>query len=249
MGPVNCSFFRKPSTSPALQCALFLIALIAAVRVDGRGSQDTPPADVAPADPIVLFDGKSMDRWEIADFGGQDRIEVIDGAIVCEPGYPIAGIRSLRDDLPTNDYMLELEAQKIDGTDFFCCLTFPVNDGHLSLVLGGWGGTTCGLSCLDEKDAAHNETRFVRRFPREQWFRIQIRMSGNRVVASIDGEEVVNADLAGRKISLRSEVLRTTPIGICAFETKAAWRNIRVTRIAPDTPANPDPDKREEPDR
>lgn len=246
---MKCPCFRNPSFFPAWQSALLLLAIIPAVRADGRGNQDTPPADVAPADPVVLFDGKTMDQWAIADFGGQDRIEVIDGAIVCEPGYPIAGIRSVRDDLPTNDYMIELEAQKIDGTDFFCCLTFPVNDDHLSLVLGGWGGTTCGLSCLDEKDAAHNETRFVRRFPREQWFRIQVRVAGNRVVASIDGEEVVNADLAGKKISLRSEVLRTTPIGICAFETKAAWRNIRVTRITAETPAQPDGGKREEPDR
>lgn len=229
--------------------AVFLVVAISCAITDGgcwQEVQDTPLAKVPSAEPIVLFDGKSMDQWEVADFGGQDKIEVVDGSICCEAGYPIAGIRSLRDDLPVTDYVIELEAKKIDGTDFFCCLTFPVNDSHLSLVLGGWGGATCGLSCLDEQDAAHNETRFVRRFPREQWFRIQVTVAGNRVVAAIDGEEVVNADLEGKKISLRPEVLKTTPVGICAFETRAAWRNIRVTPI----PAGEaDGDKRKESDR
>ncbi len=176
-----------------------------------------------------LFDGETMVGWEIVAFGGQDKIEVVDGSIVAEAGYPLAGIASTLKDLPRSGYTLALEAQKIDGTDFFCCVTFPVKEQHCSLVVGGWGGTLCGISCIDGDDASHNSTKWLKKFERGQWYDIEIKVTDDRIVCSVDDEVAVDLPLNGIELSLRSEVHSTTPIGICAFETKSAWRNIRLT--------------------
>ena len=74
-------------------------------------------------------------------------------------GSSMTGVTYQGKDLPRTDYEIRLEAQRIDGTDFFCGLTFPVHDAHLSLIVGGWGGSLVGLSSLDGKDASRNETR------------------------------------------------------------------------------------------
>ena len=38
--------------------------------------------------------------------------------------------------LPTINYELSLEARRVEGEDFFCCLTFPYKKTHASFVLG-----------------------------------------------------------------------------------------------------------------
>lgn len=198
----------------------------------------TPDQATTPEiDPSKLFDGETLNGWEIVDFGGQDNIEVVDGSIVAEAGYPLAGIACTLTDLPKTGYTLALEAQKIDGTDFFCCVTFPVKEQHCSLVLGGWGGTLCGISCINEEDASQNSTKWLKKFERGQWYAVEIRVTDDRIVCKVDNEVTVDLPLDGVELSLRSEVHSTTPIGICAFETKSAWRNIRLIPHPTDPPS------------
>ena len=199
---------------------------------DPANEPSSDDAAMSEQDSRELFDGETMDGWEIVGFGGQDKIEVVDDAIVAEAGYPLAGIASTLKDLPNSGYTLSLEAQKIDGTDFFCCVSFPVKDQHCSLVLGGWGGTLCGISCINTEDASQNSKKWLKKFERGQWYAIEIKVTDDRIVCSVDDEVMVDLPLDGVELSLRSEVHSTTPIGICAFETKSAWRNIRLTTLA-----------------
>ncbi len=97
---------------------------------------------------LELFDGKSLDGWKKTNFGGEGDVEVIDGQIILSMGYPMTGVTLAGGNLPTRNYEISLEAKRIEGTDFFCGLTFPVNDSHCSLIAGGWGGTLVGLSCI-----------------------------------------------------------------------------------------------------
>lgn len=175
-----------------------------------------------------LFNGKSMEGWELIEFGGQDQVAVSDGAIVAEAGYPMVGISCTAEDLPTENYRLRLDAKKIDGTDFFCLLTFPVGDSHASLVIGGWGGNVTGISCVDEQDANNNETRTLHKFETGKWYAIEVVVTAERVECFLDGEQVVNLERAGRKIALRNDVTITKPLSLCAFETRAAWRAIEL---------------------
>ena len=176
---------------------------------------------------VKLFNGKNTDGWKNSMFGGDGEIAVEDGQLILDMGNDITGV-TWKDEkvLPRVNYEISLEAQRVDGSDFFCGLTFPVKDDPCSLILGGWGGTVCGLSSLDFKDASENETTLFRDFKNGQWYKIRLRVLEKRITAWIDGKEIIDADLTGKKIGIRSEVEPSKPLGFCSFRTKAALRNI-----------------------
>jgi len=178
-----------------------------------------------------LFDGKSLGHWKSANFGGEGRVYLQDGQIVLEMGDSMTGITWTGEELPRIDYEIRLEAMKLDGNDFFCGLTFPVRDSHCSFIVGGWGGGTVGLSSLDGKDAAHNETSRIMNFADERWYRIRVRVAGSGIQAWIDDEKVVDAATANRRISTRPEVELSKPLGIATWVTKAAVRKIELRRL------------------
>ena len=150
------------------------------------------------------------------------------GKAIVEMGYPMSGVTSLRDDLPTVNYEISLEAKRLEGIDFFCCLTFPVQQSHCSLVVGGWAGAVVGLSNIDGQDAGHNETKKIMNFEDGRWYSIRVRVTTDHISAWIDDEPVVDVDTQGREISLRNETLPSRPLGISSFETKSAFRNIQI---------------------
>ncbi len=180
----------------------------------------------------LLFDGKSLTGWKVANFGGEGEVEVKDGAVMLEQGSDMTGITYARGDFPKMDYEVTLEGKRVSGNDFFCTTTFPVGDTHCSLVVGGWGGGTVGLSSLDGKDASQNETGKIRGFERDRWYRIRIRVTQDRITAWIDKEKVVDVATKGRKISIRVECELCRPFGIATWRTVGAVRDIRVRPLS-----------------
>ncbi len=85
-----------------------------------------------------LFDGKSLGKWKSTDFAGHNEVEVKDGRIVLNFGSELTGI-TWTGELPRMNYEIKLDAMRVDGTDFFCGLTFPVGDLPCSFIVGGWG--------------------------------------------------------------------------------------------------------------
>ena len=184
----------------------------------------------APRPPwISLFDGES-DGWEATDFGGQGDVHVEDGALVLEMGQPLTGV-TWPWPLPTSDYEIALEATRVDGTDFFCGLTFPVGDAHCSLILGGWGGSVAGLSCIDGLDASENDTTRYFAFVDGKPYAIRVRVTGEHIRAWLDDELIVDQPIAGRQIWLRPEVHLSRPLGIASYSTTAAVRAVRIRRL------------------
>lgn len=177
-----------------------------------------------------LFDGKSLDRWEITNFGGQGTVEIEDGTLVLGFGSSLTGV-TYKGDVPTMDYELSLEAKRLDGVDFFCGLTFPVAKSHCSLIVGGWAGTVVGLSSIDGLDASQNETTRFMTFKDNQWYRIRVRVRPDRIQAWIDDKLVVDQDIQDRQVSTRVEVDLSKPLGIAAWDTRAAIRNVRVGEV------------------
>jgi catechol 2,3-dioxygenase-like lactoylglutathione lyase family enzyme len=177
-----------------------------------------------------LFDGRTMAGWRSTDFGGEGTVAVADGRIVLGMGSPLSGV-TYTGDVPRTNYEIELSAIKLEGNDFFCGLTFPVNDAHLSLIVGGWAGATVGISSLDGLDASENETRSIRKFDRDRWYTIRVRVTTERVEAWIDEERVVSVALRGRRIGIRPEVAASRPLGIASYLTRAGLREIRLRRL------------------
>lgn len=180
-----------------------------------------------------LFDGESLDGWELTEFGGEGDVRVEEGCIVMDSGDPITAINLPETyELPTMNYEIEYEAMKVEGTDFFGTITFPVGDSFCSMVIGGWAGTVVGLSSIDGVDASENETRSVRKFEREQWYRLRVRVTPEAIQGWIDDEQVIDQSIVGKEVAIRSEMIPCQPLGIANFYTIAKIKNIELRWLA-----------------
>ena len=179
-----------------------------------------------------LFDGQTLDGWKITEFGGEGDVLVEDGRIVLEFGSSLTGIH-YGGQFPKTNYEVTVEAMRIEGSDFFCGMTFPVADSHASFIVGGWGGAVVGISSIDGQDASENDTTRIMSFDKGRWYKIKLRVTPKRIQTWIDDSSIVDQDIEGRRISTRSEVNLSKPFGFCAWETKAALRNIRLREIEP----------------
>jgi len=183
----------------------------------------------------TLFDGKSLAGWKITDFagGGEPRIEQSfrgGGPVILIPaGASLSGI-TLTNPPPSGAYEVELEALKIEGGDFFCGLTFPVGRAHATLVLGGWGGATVGISSIDGLDASENETTQFLTFPKDKWFHVWLRVTEDRIQVRLDREAklLIDQDIKDKKISMRfGEIESSIPFGIATYQTDSAVRTVK----------------------
>ena len=68
-------------------------------------------------------------------------------------------------------------------------------------------------------------------FKNNQWYRIRVRVLPERIQAWIDDKLIVDQDIRNRKVSTRIEVDLSKPLGIAAWETRAAVRNLRIREI------------------
>lgn len=227
-------------TLPAMsRCLLAAAALALPLGVCGckeskePGTATTPAAAAAPATQPVsewktLFDGRTLSGWKVADFGGHGEVNVADGSIILPMGAALTGI-VWEGDVPYKmNYEISLEAQRVNGSDFFCGLTFPVNDTAASLILGGWGGDLCGISSLDDYDASSNETTTLRSFQQGKWYKVRVRVLPFKFQAWLDDTKIVDVRTKNRKISTRAEIDLCRPLGIATWQTTGAVRNIRI---------------------
>ncbi|MCC6164162.1 MAG: DUF1080 domain-containing protein [Acidobacteria bacterium] len=177
---------------------------------------------------MSLFDGASLGAWKSVVFGGEGAVSVVDGAIRLERGNDLTGI-VWTGALPGPSFRIEMDAMRVDGTDFFCAVTVPVGRNHCTFVVGGWGGTVVGFSNLDGLDASENDTSRAMHLDDKRWYRIAVDVTPDRLQGSIDDVVVADAKLAGRDVDVRIEMLACRPLGIASWRTTADLRNITMT--------------------
>jgi len=180
-----------------------------------------------------LFDGKTLNGWKSAEFGGEGKVYVENGMIVMDLGNSMTGI-TYTGEVPRDNYEISLEGMRLEGSDFFCTTTFPVGKDCCSLVMGGWGGTVVGLSTVDYYDASENSTTTFQSFKDNQWYHVRIRVTPARIQAWVDDEEVVDQERPDHKIGIRMEVDLCQPLGVATWCTKGAVRNIRIRQLRPE---------------
>ncbi len=179
-----------------------------------------------------LFQGQDLTGWRSSNFGADGPVKVVDGSIQLGVGEPLTGVTYQGPcPLPRFNYELRLRARRIAGMDFFCGLTFPYGDSHCTLILGGWGGGVVGLSSLGGRDASENETTRYFSFRKNQWYEVRLRVKEGSITAWIDNEQRVICQVAGRAVATRPEVLRSRPLGIASFRTKAEIKDVALRRL------------------
>lgn len=177
-----------------------------------------------------LFNEQDLTGWTVTNFGPQGPVRVSNQAIVLGFGDGCTGITWQRD-FPTVNYEISLDAMRVAGNDFFCGLTFPVQDEFCTFIVGGWGGTVAGISSIDGEDASENFTSTTRSFEQQRWYHIRVRVTTQKLRAWIDGEQMVGVPVKKHHFSVRPEVRLSRPLGICAWQTSAALKNIRFRTI------------------
>ncbi|MCK5731366.1 MAG: DUF1080 domain-containing protein [Draconibacterium sp.] len=212
---------------------LFIIVLV--VNCTGNKAQQekqnvNKSIELEKVDGTYLFNGKSLEGWEITQFGTQGPVTVSDGKIIMNYGDGATGV-TFKKDFPKVNYEVNLEAQKTSGNDFFCGMTFPVNDDFCSLIVGGWGGPVVGLSCINGADASDNSTQILKRFDKNVWYKIRLKVTDSRIIAWIDGEKLVDFEYQDHELTIRPEVTLSKPFGICSWITTAELRNIWVRKL------------------
>lgn len=181
----------------------------------------------------ILFNGKILDNWEIIDFSLQSSIHIEKDSIIFKRSNATRGIKWLRD-IPAINYEVTLEVMRMEGIDLFCGLTFPIYEDVMTLVIGDYGGSVVGLSCIDGVYALNNETCIMRSFQDNHWYHIRLRVTDKAVLAWIDGKEMVHFLLEDHELSLLSKFAFFYPFGIACGRTKTALRNIQVRTISPE---------------
>ena len=178
-------------------------------------------------DTQILFNGVSLDGWEIIDFTGQGGVSIENSCVIIGMGLGITGIRWTKD-FPKTNYEVSLEAKRVKGDDFFCGLTFPVKDSFCTFVIGGWGGSIVGLSSIDDEDAANNITYDFRNFELDRWYKIRVKVTDEKIETWIDKDKIVDFTIGNHSISLRWEAESSKPFGVITWQTTGAVRNIKL---------------------
>jgi len=212
-----------------------LAAAVTATALAAGPGPTTRPAATKPADKDVteLFDGKTLKNWKATEFGGEGEVTVEKGQINVGAGSTLSGINWTGGALPKMNYEIELDAMKVNGSDFFVGLTFPYKESHASIILGGWGGSLVGISSINGNDAANNEYTRVREFPKDKWVHVKLRVTPDKIKVWLDKEEeaILDVDTKDVQIGLRADIDAARPLGLSTFQTAAAYKNITLKKL------------------
>ena len=188
------------------------------------------PAPPKPDDGwLSLFNGKDLSGWEETDYAGRGNVKVQNGELHIENGLVITGVTyTNKTVLPETNYEIEYEAKKLNGTDFFGLLTFPVGDAHASLVTGGWGGAVTGISSINSMDASENNTTVYLKFNKDHWYKFRLSVTPDNLSVWMTPKEhliPLNATVASVVKAYQEDAAKTGQT-LTAEQAEAALREI-----------------------
>lgn len=227
---------RHPELDPAPQPeqAATTPEPVAPVPAEPAAAKAVDPTEGKPGEWAPLFNGESLDGWVIleeGEFKPHGKVSAKDGMLFMDEGIPFTAI-SKTGKLPAEDYEIELSAMRRgEGMDIFCGILFPVGDDHITMVLGGWNDTVVGLSCINGTPAAYNETAKFMKFTNDRWYAVRVRVTHGKIEAWIDGNQVIDLERAGKKISPYPGLDCLAPLGFFTWNTSSTLRDIRIRRL------------------
>jgi hypothetical protein len=189
----------------------------------------------APRREWKLLSDEFAPAWKPSSMPEEGKVLIQNSEITLQPGQPMTGVRFdawNSAGLPLTRYSIEYEAMRVEGNDFFGTVTFPVNDSHVSLVVGGWGGTLVGISSIDDMDASENTTTGNARFENNRWHKVRIEVRDDDLRVLINNKLFVNTSTKGHKLSLRAgDIEKCLPFGFTSYATQSRIRNVLIHRL------------------
>lgn len=178
-----------------------------------------------------LFNGKDLDNWKSTEFGGEGEVKIVEKQLVLNTGEPLTGVTWRGGELPKENYELVCRAQRTEGLDFFCGITFPIGESHASFIPAGWSGGVTGLSSINGYDASENETTTYYAFESKKWYDIKIQVTGKIVQVFVNKDRVIRITREGKKINTRFEVDLSKPLGLAAFRSKGVIESLKIRTL------------------
>jgi hypothetical protein len=222
-----------------LFAAAIALSVVSADGVAGEEPVAKPNQSPAPASPTrpapasPRFNGRDLSGWRIPRehfFKSAGSVVWKEGQVVLAAGDPGTAI-AWGGEVVRQNYELTLEAKRLAGDDFFCGLTFPIDKSYCTLILGGWGGFTTGLSNIDGFAAVENDTTGYVEFKNDQWYSIRLRVTPERIQVWVDRQELIDLDPRGKRFEIWWEQEPVRPLGIATWNTTAAIRNLKMEKL------------------
>ncbi|MCU0707650.1 MAG: DUF1080 domain-containing protein [Pirellula sp.] len=179
----------------------------------------------------ALLPAQGLEGWEITNFGGEGEVTNEGGTLMLDRGDPLTGITRLNKDFPQENYEMQWSARRVDGSDFFAGVTFPVGKEFCSFICGGWGGGLVGISSINGNDASENETASYRDFKNGKWYHFKIRVDAAHITVWLDDEQILQVARENRRFSVRAEVMRSRPLGYCVFQSRVLVKDWQYRTI------------------
>ena len=223
----------KSAKSKCIMLTVILFAMTLVVSWGNRAQMQAIPAiHTVPDGWIPLFDGETLDGWEIVRYGDEGEPHVENGILILPKAVrgTMTGVRWVGDSLPAINYAIYYEARRVEGFDIFAALTFPYGDTYGSLIFSGWGGIVNGLSSINGDDASENETTQHFSFRNNQWYPVRLRVTTDSIRAYIGKDEIVRLATAGKIIHLRDDIL-DTGLTLWTYLSTGEIRNMRIKKI------------------
>jgi hypothetical protein len=211
----------------------FFLTTLAMIFASGLTVQAEEPAAT-----VSWITGDALGDWKaVTEMTKPGTVSAKEAVITLGEGTPMTGVvYAGKGTIPTQDYEITFEARKMKGDDFFASLTFPIGDVKTcaSWVIGGWGGQCVGISCIQYNAANENETTNWMTFKPEQWYRFRLAVRKNRLQGWIDDKPMFDADIDGKKISMRfGDIEMCQPLGFASYQTEGQIRAFALKKLPP----------------
>lgn len=190
-------------------------------------------ADKKPLE-VDLLAPQWIGKWSKPDIPGAGRVIVGDHTVTLGMGAPMTVWRFdawKEAGLPLIGYTVTMEARRVSGTDFFSALTFPVGTEQrcLSLINGGWGGKTTGLSNIDNMTASENSTTSAQPYENEKWHQFRLTVTPKEIKVWLDDRIIINQGVEGHQLAVRpGDIEQCMPFGLASYNTRGEVRKLQV---------------------